>query len=205
MALMSQKLLSPDEFTRANRFHFPRHRRRFTLARSLMRLILAHYLDSSPDALTFSYNKQGKPELLNLPLSFNLSHSGDYAVLAVGKHHPMGIDLEFFSARPYKGIARTAFSPQENQALNLLPATIQPFAFFQTWSQKEAFIKACGLGLSYPTQQFSVPILGANNTLIYDEIHQISWRMLSFMPHPACSAALCYHPQIKTLQWIDFC
>jgi 4'-phosphopantetheinyl transferase len=70
-------LLSNDETTRARRFHFARHQRRYTVARAMLRLILAHYLQLSPAKLEFTYNSHGKPGLSDSPLEFNLSHSGE--------------------------------------------------------------------------------------------------------------------------------
>lgn len=197
-------LLNEEESIRAKRYHFPRHQRRFTLARAILRIILARYLKVSPSSLIFTTNKYGKPLLVNHPsLHFNISHSGELALLAVSNNHPMGIDLEFFSERPYEGIAKSLFSPKEIQAVEQAPSHVKPMIFFQIWSQKEAFIKACGMGLSYPTQQFDVPILHLknNNQPILDELNQDLWHIKSFMPEIACSGALCYHPSIKQIRY----
>lgn len=196
----ARTLLQEDEKQRADRFYFPIHQRRFTIARAVLRLILASYLGSNPTELRFSYNNYGKPQLINNhQLEFNLSHSRDLALLAIGQKTAMGIDLEYFSARPYQGIAETMFSSSEYQALSAQPDFLKPLSFFNIWAQKEAFIKACGLGLSYPTQQFDVPVLPEQPTIIIDNMHQQSWRIASFMPQAACCAALCYHPDIKEL------
>ncbi len=196
-------LLNKDELIRANRFHFTHHQRRFTVARAMLRVILARYLNISPLALEFTYNQQGKPSLLNDPsLQFNLSHSGELALLGVGKDHPLGIDLEFFSARPYEGIGKNLFSALENESLNRLNNTLKPLAFFHIWTQKEALIKACGLGLSYPTQQVDVPILPSPQHEIFDSLHKKNWKMTSFMPEAACSGALCYHVLVDSIAFL---
>jgi 4'-phosphopantetheinyl transferase len=196
-------LLDNEEKARASRFYFERHQRRFTIARAMMRLILGRYLGIDPAKLVFSYNKQGKP-YLTYPhtIEFNLSHSEDLALLAVGKTYPVGIDLEYYSARPYEGIAEQLFSHQERQALKRLAPELQPLCFFHIWSQKEAFIKACGLGLSYPTKQFTVPSLPMTNELINDSLLNKNWRIVSFMPVAGCCAAVCYDPSIKFLRKI---
>ena len=196
-------LLNEDELNRANRFHFTRHQRRFTIAHAVLRLIIARYVNLAPNELIFSHNQYGKPHLLNdSSLQFNLSHSADTALLAVGQNHPVGIDLEFFSARPYEGIGNHLFSVRENQSLNQIPSPLKPLAFFHIWAQKEAFIKACGLGLAYPTQQFDVPILPPTHEDIVDLRHQTTWKISSFMPEVACSAALCYSPLIDTIRYL---
>lgn len=196
-------LLSQDELTRAQRYHFAKHQRRFTIARAMLRLILAQYLPISAKEISFTENKYGKPQLENAPfLQFNLSHSEDLALLAVGAHYPVGIDLEFFSSRPYLGIGKQMFSPLENQALNNLQPYLRPLAFFNMWAQKEALIKACGLGLSYPTQQFDVPLLPSISTTVMDSLHHQNWQMVPFMPLINCSAALCHHLSITEIRYL---
>ncbi|MDP3561255.1 MAG: 4'-phosphopantetheinyl transferase superfamily protein [Legionellaceae bacterium] len=198
-------LLSKSEVERAQRYYFDRHRRRFIVARATLRLILSRYIENTtPKDLEFVENEYGKPQLAHYPyLHFNISHSADLALLAIGKDYPVGIDLEFFSARPYAGIGSQMFSTTENQAFQQLAKHIQPLSFFHIWAQKEAFIKACGLGLSYPTQQFDVPHLPVTDLKIQDNLHNKRWHMVSFMPKVACSAAVCYHPQINEVRYIS--
>ncbi len=197
-------LLNQTEALRADRYYFERHRRRFTVARATLRLILAHYLpETSPEKLIFDENKYGKPFLLDYPhLTFNLSHSEEWALLAIGQNHAVGIDLEFFSGRSYIGIGEQLFSPQENQLFQQVPFHLQALSFFNIWAQKEAFIKACGLGLSYPTQTFTVGHLPVTKMLIEDKHHHTWWHMTSFMPQIGCAAAVCYQPCIETIRYM---
>lgn len=199
----ARALLNPDELTRAERYHFAKHRRRFTIARAMQRLILARYSSTSASELKFTQNKHGKPMLLNtLGLHFNLSHSGDMALLAIGCDYPLGVDLEFFAARPYEGIGSHMFSSAENQALKDTPDALKPLAFFHIWAQKEALIKACGLGLSYPTQAFDVPALPSTHQAVFDSLHAQTWQMVSFQPRVTCNAALCYHSAVSEIRYI---
>lgn len=193
-------LLSEDERARAKRFHFPRHRRRFTVAHSILRLILARYLNKN-EMLEFDKNTYGKPHLVHYPhLQFNLSHSGDTAMIAIGRQFPLGIDVEHFSARPYHGIATNLFSTSEIQFLKNTHPSLLPLVFFTIWVQKEAFIKAVGMGLSYPTQQFSVPALPCEKAQVIDPLSNTTWQMHSFMPTFHCCAALCHHPDIDEIR-----
>lgn len=202
--ILANSLLNEEEQARANRFYFDRHRRRFTVARAMLRLILGRYLQQDASQLTFSYNEHGKPQLNHQQaLEFNLSHSKDLALLAVGQQYPLGIDLEFFSARPYDGIAKNLFSEQELQTFLKLPMHLKPQVFFHIWAQKEAFIKACGLGLAYPTKLFDVPVFPPSNALVIDSVHNKEWLIRSFMPKATCSAALCHHPEIKEIRYLS--
>ncbi|PJD93678.1 MAG: phosphopantetheine-protein transferase [Legionella sp.] len=198
----AESLLNAEEYARSKRYHFQRHQRRFTIARAMLRLILARYLNTQPNSLEFITNAYGKPSIARQnQIQFNLSHSRDLALLSIGQTHPMGIDLEYFSGRPFQGIGQLMFSPAEINDYSKVPSSMRSLAFFHIWAQKEAFIKACGMGLSYPTQTFDVPVMPPTDAFIEDLKHRTSWHMTSFMPQIACCAALCYHPTIQTIRY----
>lgn len=197
----SEQILNSEELVRANRFYFSQHKRRFSTARATTRIILSRYLNIPPERLEFTYQSHGKPEVINnQKLQFNLSHSGDLALLAVGKRFPMGVDIEFYSSRPYEGIAKNLFSEQELTEYSKVPDALKPATFFHIWAQKEAFIKACGLGLSYPTKEFHVPISIPTKQLIDDPLHNTTWQLRTFMPVIACSGALCFNPAVREIR-----
>jgi 4'-phosphopantetheinyl transferase len=197
-------ILSHDEQTRAQRFHFAHHQHHFTRARMVLRLTLARYLNISPEHLVFDYAEHGKPFLPQHPeLQFNLSHSGNRGLLAVGKTHPLGIDIEKFSDRPYEGIGSHVFSDEENATLKTMSPSLKPMVFFNFWAQKEAFIKMLGLGLSYPTTRLTVPTFSSTHNTIFDPVYQGTSNILAFMPRLAYCAALCHHPSIQDITYTE--
>jgi len=145
--------LSEDERARAARFVFARDCRRFVVARSALRALLAEYLDVPAAALRFAYGPHGKPALDGdqAALGFNLSHSGEVAVVAMGWERALGIDVEQWRPLPDLGA-------EERAVLDALPASEQPAAFFRCWTRKEAFIKATGEGLAHPLDAFTVSL-----------------------------------------------
>src|SRR5947209_555974 len=115
-------LLAPDETARADRFHFDKDRHRFTIARAMLRSVLGRYLKIQPQQVQFVYGPQEKPDLKPETnprnFRFNLSHSGEFALLAVTPGLEVGVDIELF--RPDFGtqeIADRFFSPRESQLL----------------------------------------------------------------------------------------
>lgn len=198
----AESWLNSDEMRRAQRYHFERHRHRFASARAQLRLILARYLNCSAKELTFHTNAYGKPYLLdNSHIQFNLSHSKNLALLAIGQQHPVGVDIEFFSTRPFTGISKLMFSRQETTEYAAINPRLRALAFFRVWAQKEAFIKATGMGLSYPTQSFDVAVRSSAELEIRDHQHAKTWYMRSFMPKIGCYAALCHDPAIQQIRY----
>ena len=74
-------VLSKDEVTQANRFHFEKDRRHWIIAHGILRILLSRYSHSDPSQLRFGFNAYGKPFLafpsLTPLLHFNLSHSAN--------------------------------------------------------------------------------------------------------------------------------
>lgn len=150
-------LLGDDERARADRFRFPRDRRRFVVRRARLRQLLGAWVDRAPDALTFTENSHGKPILIDGP-PFSLSHSADMMMLAIGDAD-IGCDLEWIDpALDWPPLAEAFFTTTERVALTALPAEAARRAFFACWARKEAFVKALGLGLSYPLDAFHVSV-----------------------------------------------
>ena len=153
--------LNQDELARANRFLFDRDRIRFVICRGVMRVLLAERLNTNPTLIKFDYGDKGKPRLNNSAVEFNLSHAKDWAYFGINDSIPLGIDLEFMRPPADHGwidIAKRFFAPAEFKILSALPVDIQAEAFFCCWTQKEAYIKLHGIGLSLPLDQFTVNV-----------------------------------------------
>jgi 4'-phosphopantetheinyl transferase len=146
-------LLSPDEEERASRFYFERDRRRFVVARGILRTLLGRYLGRAPGALQFRYGPNGKPALVlragEVPLHFNVAHSDALAVFAFCRAGEIGIDLERIRPLPeWRQIAAAYFSAQEQARIEACPEEQRAEEFFAAWTRQEAALKAQGVGLA---------------------------------------------------------
>lgn len=129
--------LSDDEVARANRFRFEGDRVRWSRARSALRLVLSRYAGEDPDAIFFAYGKHGKPSLgAATGIEFNLSHSGDWAMIAVTREIPVGVDIE--RIRPEVEIGMLLQRLEETD----LPETVPEL--YHAWTRREAKTKAIG-------------------------------------------------------------
>lgn len=156
-----QCLLNAKEQKQRKRFYFSKHRRQYLISRALIRCVLSCYVaDVLPQEWKFTYNQYGKPSidffLTELPLQFNLSHTDKLIVMAVTLSNAIGVDVEYVhrSGKTVE-LADHYFSPIEAEHLHHLAEENQRERFFALWTLKEAYIKACGMGLSIPLNQFS--------------------------------------------------
>lgn len=146
-------LLDDAERARAQAFVHSHHRQRYIAAHAAMRRVLGRYLGVPPKVLQFDLGPYGKPALQQTPgtpsLHFNLSHSGNRALLAVGGSQPLGVDLEAVRPGvPDPALTALVLTQDERRQYDELPPAQRTPAFFSLWARKEACMKAVGLGLA---------------------------------------------------------
>lgn len=154
--------LDPEERARADRFVRPADRDRFISSHAALRAVLGTALDLPPPDLRFSRDRSGRPVLVEPSgrgLDFNLSHSGDLAVIGSVRGARIGVDVEVRRPLPDAlRIARSHFACDEVASLEALAPHCREGAFFALWTAKEAVVKALGVGLSLPLADFSVAV-----------------------------------------------
>ena len=153
-------LLTADEAARGARFVRARDRETFVVARALVRCQLSQYGPVAPAQWRFVTNAHQCPfvdpeQAGEPPLYFNLSHADGLVALAVRRGHRVGVDVERISRPVLDDLPERHFAPDEVRDLRRLPAADQARAFFDYWTLKEAYIKARGLGLALPLDQFA--------------------------------------------------
>jgi 4'-phosphopantetheinyl transferase len=179
------ELLSKDEISRARRFHFEADQRRFTIARGCLRKLIGRYLKRDAHSIVFQTNEYGKPRLAgenDMPLCFNISHSGEMAVMAFTYSRELGVDIELIRENiDHQSLSERFFSEAEATILKSLADEDRLKCFYETWTRKEAFIKAVGKGLSIPLDQFDVSVgVGVSPALVdvrYDCANSSGWFM----------------------------
>ena len=90
-----------------------------------------------------AYNSQGKPYFLSFrEIFFNISHSSNYVVCAIGDK-PVGIDIEG-GRKGRQNLARRFFDRAESDWIEEAESDER---FFRIWTLKEAYGKATGFGV----------------------------------------------------------
>ncbi|WJR80342.1 4'-phosphopantetheinyl transferase superfamily protein [Bradyrhizobium sp. NP1] len=156
--------LSSEERERADRFRWEQDRARFMLGRIMARSVLGHCLQKPASTIQLAVDHAGKPVVASPsetpPLHFNISHAGDYVLLALARDRRVGVDVEQISdIRDLNEIAARCFSKAEYSRLQTIPERMRPQSFYRCWTLKEAYLKARGDGLSLPLESFDVAFL----------------------------------------------
>lgn len=161
-------LLDEEEERRYRRFVFDHHRHRFLVTRALARSVLGRYESTeSAENMAFQRNEFGKPTLVDRAfpggIHFNISHTDGLIALAVVLDREVGVDVEYLSRRAdIHKLAKRYFSPAEYDELMELEGRTLQQRFFELWTLKESYIKACGMGLAIPLEDFSFSLEGRN-------------------------------------------
>ena len=190
-------LLSAAERARTKRFTFARDRDLFAFAHAMLRDRLAAAAAVDPAELQFTQGPHGKPALAQPTWHFNLSHSGTRAIVALAQTSPVGIDLERINpTRDLRDLARRFFAPPEVEMLETLPPGLYPQGFTQIWTRKEAYIKATGLGLSQPLDQFVVPCPPETKgpVRLLSPGEPPAWKITALDLAPGYASAICASP-----------
>lgn len=194
-------LLTDEERAQQQRFYFERDRHRYLVTRALVRTVLSKYAPIAAPDWVFSKNDHGRPEIANdhalaRTLSFNLTHTHGLIILAVTREQAIGVDAENISVRqPTLGIADRFFSAEEVAELHTVPANGQNERFFHYWTLKESYIKARGMGLAIPLDQFGFHFPHATQVgiKIHPQLNDDAarWRFWQLQPSADFLAALC--------------
>ncbi|WP_052143796.1 4'-phosphopantetheinyl transferase family protein [Wocania ichthyoenteri] len=203
-------LLSVSEKEKASRFRFKKDENQFIISRGVLRILSAQYLNICAKKIVFEYGEYGKPEFdFNSNLKFNISHSGDMAVLAFVLNYDIGADIEKIKDNfDVLDIASNYFSKAEIDTLKKLPKEKHVNSFYRCWTRKESFIKAKSLGLTFPLDSFSVCINSGKKTELletkWDEAEKNTWKLFTFSPHQNYIGAVSIKGDIKSVEYFNF-
>jgi 4'-phosphopantetheinyl transferase len=128
-------------------------RERRPAARRAMRRVLARYMGGAPSTIELAAGGHGKPALCGPapPLHFNLSHSGEVALVAVAREREVGVDVELVDGeRDLLRLAEVGLDAEEEAAVRSAPPGARAAAFYAAWVRKEAVAKCLGVGLGVP-------------------------------------------------------
>lgn len=150
------KIVSDERRRRVASYRFSVDKIRCLIAELLVRHLLAEHFGVNPTSLLIRYSRYGKPYLENSNIHFNISHSGDWVVCAMGDSE-IGVDIEVMKQIDFHAVYHY-FSNTEIERLDAVDLVTNPDAFYQIWTLKESYVKYLGLGLQCPFSNFSIMV-----------------------------------------------
>ena len=206
--LMLTDFLSPDERLRSFRFATRELSDTFVICRGTLRNVLSHYLCTNPESIVFGYNSWGKHGIIapaDIGIGFNLSHSGEMAVVAITRGDSPGVNIEQTSrAVNYEEIANQEFSRPEQALLVSAAPGFKKKLFFMLWTRKEAVLKGIGKGLSIELSRVDASDIVSG--LVSIEGHYTDgdrWRVMDIPIIPGYAGACAFHREIRILRYFD--
>ncbi|XP_017671438.1 PREDICTED: L-aminoadipate-semialdehyde dehydrogenase-phosphopantetheinyl transferase [Lepidothrix coronata] len=181
--LLAAQLVQPEEKDRIGQFVFARDAKAALAGRLLMRKLIAEKMCIPWNEVHLQRTSKGKPFLANTVVSinsnynFNISHQGDYAVLAAEPELQVGIDimktnLPGSSSVPnFFHIMKRQFTETEWDVIKSMSNEwMQLDMFYRHWALKESFLKAIGVGIGFNLQriEFNVSPLQLEVGQVYE-------------------------------------
>ena len=178
-----RRVLSRDESERLRLLDRTDVGRRWLISRAALREILAAELEIDPAEVELKLGEHGRPGLEPtahpVALDFNLSHSGELALIAVADGLRLGIDVEKPRGRDPLRVANRYFSPAEVEAIRAAGDSADEFLRY--WTAKEALAKGLGLGLQAPWGELEV-VAAADGAL--SPLDKDDWRLIELTGLP---------------------
>ena len=141
--LDAQACLDENTLFRAHRFIFPEDQSRAIITHAILRCKLAQQLNLKPNLIKLLYNEFGKPYVTGNPVYFNISHTKDYALIAIHPRLEIGVDIEKIQDRhDLLETIKLFLDPSEYFLAHSLEM------WFSLWCAKEAYLKMKGTGFT---------------------------------------------------------
>lgn len=164
--------LNMDEREKHAQFSNEHNAQTYAHTRILTRYILAQKLGRQPSDLAFMRTDLGRPSLADeKDIDFNISHSDQYCVVALGRNARIGVDIEYVRRRKREAAIVTKHFSEREQAcyLGLNDDLQRTQYFFKIWTLKEAHSKARGVGFSEGFRRYDFDISDMQNITMEDK------------------------------------
>lgn len=163
--IAASSFIQLEEKQRISRYVFQDDAKSSLIGRLMLRRFVYISTSMPYEDIRFSRDDRGKPILIgtgDIPVSFNVSHQGDYVVLAGNTDMNIGIDVMKIEPPVNKNIPEffrimsRQFSPQEWATIRSFSTEAEQIAcFYRMWCLKESYVKNIGLGITIPLQDIS--------------------------------------------------
>lgn len=193
---------SKEELIYARRYTDRQKSYRYLQSRSAIRFILASYLQKSPKNLIFKYGAHGKPALAHCGgLEFNVSHSYEFIIVAVGNNIRVGVDIEYVRPNPRDELANRILGPTARAQYELLSEQERSASFSIAWTEREALAKMLGHGIGEGWSNI-ISIFNSHNLIIspsFGKIREINKYFIHYLNLSSYALSLCVADELSAV------
>lgn len=172
---LAAQCLQPEEKERIGKFVFRKDAKSALVGRLLIRCVVSSMLGIPYRCVKLGRTEKGKPYVLSstdgktqrLGCNFNISHQGDYVVIAAEEGKPVGVDImkvewprstslhDFFRTLDRQLTQREWANVKKRQG-----DVEQLRAFYRYWCLKESYVKALGTGIGFEVSRLDFDTQG---------------------------------------------
>ncbi|XP_048774505.2 L-aminoadipate-semialdehyde dehydrogenase-phosphopantetheinyl transferase-like [Ostrea edulis] len=190
--MLCGQCIQSEEKDRIQRFVFKKDAKAAMAGRLLIRKAITECLNLPYKEIKLGRTEKGKPFLVNLvqeSFSFNVSHNGEFAVLAASRNGNIGIDVMKYEVRSsvpnFFHTMRRQFTESEwTQIRKPTQECEQLKIFYRLWCLKESYVKALGVGIGFEvsrldftfnTEYLQENVVTTDTYLKVDGVHLPEW------------------------------
>lgn len=207
--------IQPEEKERIGKFVFKKDAKSSIAGRLMLRKLVSEKIGVPWSGAKFDRTEKGRPFLVtSLPdtlkgIDFNVSHQGDWAVLAAEDGFKVGVDvmkIEYIGGKSvdeFFHTMRRQFTPEEWDEIRRFPEEKEQLgSFYRHWCLKEGVVKALGVGIGFDlqrvcfqvrTQKLDMNKITSDTTVRIDGQYDSLWQFEETMLDPLHSVAVALH------------
>jgi len=219
--LLGTSCVQPEEKERILKFVFKKDAKSALIGRLMMRKVLSEQLKIPYNDVILNRTEKGKPYLANEAIepslqnfSFNISHQGDFTVLAAEPLIQVGIDVmkttypSSSTVPAFFHTMRKQFTAYEWQTIKSQKSEWKQLeVFYRHWCLKESYVKATGTGIGHDlqalefkinTEEFSPQTVVCDTEFYLNEMEMDRWRFEETKLDDLHQVAVALGPSPKT-------
>jgi 4'-phosphopantetheinyl transferase len=186
-----RRLLSEEEQLRLDNISLETRRQEYLVTRALVRSVLSRYEAVEPAAWVFQSNPHGRPgvarPVTSIDYDFNVSHAHGIVLCLVARGRRVGVDVEHVDPNvDVLDVGAHFFTPSERADLVATAADLRCRRFFEYWTLKESYVKACGQGLAIALDSFGFSLQAGRQPRLRasgpSDASHVLWYFDSFSP-----------------------
>ncbi len=146
-------LMSEEKKKKVNNYKDNNDKKRSVAGEMIARKLIAEHCTITPESMVFSTGPYGKPEVKNINISFNISHSEEFVICCISTNQ-IGIDIEKIKPLNINILNKVCtyedleYIYDEKVTSCKFPLSTKELKrFYEIWTVKEAYFKCIGTGI----------------------------------------------------------